>query len=85
MLAKLEELEKVFEGLLFFNESPIHRAQLMAYSTDASVYQERPLAVAIPKGVNGIKQLVSFANKNKVTLIPTWNCSRYLQIFYKNY
>lgn len=70
MLAKLEKLENEFEGLLFFNESPIHRAQLMAYSTDASVYQERPLAVAIPKGVYGIKQLISFASKNKVTLIP---------------
>lgn len=46
ILAKLEKLDKEFEGLLFFNESPIHRAQLMAYSTDASVYQERPLAAA---------------------------------------
>jgi FAD/FMN-containing dehydrogenase/Fe-S oxidoreductase len=70
MLTRLEKLENEFEGLLFFNESPIHRAQLMAYSTDASVYQERPLAVAIPAGVNGIKQLISFASENKVTLIP---------------
>lgn len=70
MLSKLEKLENEFEGLLFFNESPIHCAQLMAYSTDASVYQERPLAVAIPKGVKGIKQLISFAGENRVTLIP---------------
>lgn len=70
MFAALTKLESEFEGLFFYNESPIHRAQLMAYSTDASVYQERPLAVAIPKGVQGIKQLVSFARENKVTLIP---------------
>ena len=70
MFAALAKLESEFEGLFFYNESPIHRAQLMAYSTDASVYQERPLAVAIPKGVEGIKQLVCFAKENKVTLIP---------------
>lgn len=70
MFAALAKLESEFEGLFFFDESPIHRAQLMAYSTDASVYQERPLAVAIPKGVHGIKQLVSFARENKITLIP---------------
>lgn len=70
MLAALEKLEREFEGLFFYDESSIHRAQLMAYSTDASVYQERPLAVAIPTGVKGIKQLISFARENKITLIP---------------
>jgi FAD/FMN-containing dehydrogenase len=43
---------------------------LLAYSTDASVYQEKPLAVAIPKEIEDIKLLIDFANIHKVTLIP---------------
>lgn len=70
IFTELEKLEKKFEGLLFYDESPIHSAQLMAYSTDASVYQERPLAVAIPSNSKSIQQLVSFAKENNTTLIP---------------
>ena len=70
MLQQLKQLEKVFEGLLFYDDSPIHQAQLKIYSTDASVYQEKPLAVAIPKSVADIQQLIKFASANKTTLIP---------------
>ncbi|MGB3005708.1 MAG: FAD-linked oxidase C-terminal domain-containing protein [Chitinophagaceae bacterium] len=66
----LQKLEKEIEGLLFYNNTPIHNAQLMAYSTDASVYQEKPLAVAIPKNTDDIKKLIAFATKHKATLIP---------------
>ncbi|WP_375235795.1 FAD-binding and (Fe-S)-binding domain-containing protein [Winogradskyella sp.] len=40
------------------------------YATDASVYKIIPLAVAIPKSIDDIKQLVVFANDNKISLIP---------------
>lgn len=70
MQEQLAGLEKVFEGLLFYDNSAIHQAQLMAYSTDASVYQEKPLAVAIPVSENAIQQLVEFARKQQTTLIP---------------
>ncbi|MBL7723534.1 MAG: FAD-binding protein [Chitinophagaceae bacterium] len=70
MQEQLAQLDKSFEGLLFFDDSPIHRAQLMAYSTDASVYQEKPLAVAIPANTSDIKKLIKFAKQNKTTLIP---------------
>ncbi len=64
------QLEKELSGLLFFDNSAIHQAQLLAYSTDASVYQEKPVAVAIPSTVADIRQLILFANENKLTLIP---------------
>ena len=41
-----------------------------AYSTDASEYQERPLAVACPKSEGDVRELVRFAAKHRVGLIP---------------
>ncbi|MBL7707662.1 MAG: FAD-binding oxidoreductase, partial [Chitinophagaceae bacterium] len=64
------QLGQKLTGLLFFDNSAIHQAQLLAYSTDASVYQEKPLAVAIPFNTADIQQLIIFANENKLTLIP---------------
>ena len=40
------------------------------YSTDASVYREIPAAVAYPKNKRDIQKLISFARKNKLSLIP---------------
>ena len=63
-------LQKSFAGELFFDNSTSHNAQKILYSTDASVYQEKPLAVAIPKDVSDLKLLIKFANEYGVTLIP---------------
>lgn len=70
MQEQLARLAQSIDGLLFYDNSAIHQAQLIAYSTDASVYQERPLAVAIPVTVNDIRQLVRFASEHRITLIP---------------
>lgn len=70
MQVQLASLAQSLDGLLFYDTSAIHQAQLIAYSTDASVYQERPLAVAIPVSVKDIKQLVQFAAEQRITLIP---------------
>ncbi|QRY60721.1 FAD-binding protein [Sphingobacterium siyangense] len=43
---------------------------LLAYSTDASVYQEKPLAVAIPADIDDIKKLIDFAQQQRITIIP---------------
>jgi len=60
-----------FEGDLYFDESPEHTAQRVLYATDASVYQEMPVAVAIPKSVADIKRLVRFSKQyQSVGLIP---------------
>jgi len=40
------------------------------YATDASVYRELPLAVALPKNIHDIKLLIDFAQENKISLIP---------------
>ena len=40
------------------------------YSTDASVYQERPLAVAIPRNEDDIHKLILFAAEHRTSLIP---------------
>ncbi|HLQ98925.1 MAG TPA: FAD-linked oxidase C-terminal domain-containing protein [Sphingobacterium sp.] len=60
-----------FEGELYFDLSQSrHNALLLAYSTDASVYQELPLAVAIPYSRKGLEKLIRFAQDNKYSLIP---------------
>lgn len=40
------------------------------YATDASVYRKLPVAVAYPKNVDDLKQLITFANTHKIGLIP---------------
>lgn len=59
-----------FEGDLYFDESPGHTAQRILYATDASVYQEMPIAVALPKSVADIKRLLRFAQQYGLSLIP---------------
>ncbi|MFT3903835.1 MAG: FAD-linked oxidase C-terminal domain-containing protein [Niabella sp.] len=63
-------LARDFEGELYYDNSAHHRAQKTVYATDASVYQEMPQAVAVPKNINDIKKLILFANTNHITLIP---------------
>jgi FAD/FMN-containing dehydrogenase/Fe-S oxidoreductase len=46
------------------------RATLAAYSTDASEYQERPLAVALPACDGDVAELVRFAAATGIGLIP---------------
>lgn len=69
------QLRPLFDGELYFDQSPEHTAQRTLYATDASVYQEMPVAVALPKTVEDIKQLIRFAKQhsqpaNPVGLIP---------------
>jgi len=40
------------------------------YSTDASEYQERPLAVALPRTEADVRELVRFAAAHRVPLVP---------------
>ena len=65
-----KQLEAVFSGELYYDNSSLHQAQKMVYATDASVYQEQPLAVALPKNKEDVKALIRFANQNGVSLIP---------------
>lgn len=65
-----ESLLKDFEGELYFRSTTTDEAIRTVYATDASVYQEKPIAVALPKSVQDIRQLINFANTNQLTLIP---------------
>jgi FAD/FMN-containing dehydrogenase/Fe-S oxidoreductase len=69
-LLDFNTLQKEFEGELYFDDSTLHTAQRRVYATDASVYQEMPLAVALPRTVEDIRKLIKFAGAQKVTLIP---------------
>ncbi len=65
MNKKLQQLATSIEGELYFD----HTMRLL-YATDASAYQEMPLAVAIPKSVDDIKKIIAFAHSNNTSLIP---------------
>ena len=66
----LRKLGSDIEGELYFDASSKHQVQLLAYSTDASVYQEKPLAVALPRNTADIIRLINFATVHQTTLIP---------------
>jgi FAD/FMN-containing dehydrogenase/Fe-S oxidoreductase len=65
-----QSLTRYFAGELYFDDSTTHQTIKAVYATDASVYQEMPLAVAIPRNTEDIKHLIIFANKYNLTLIP---------------
>ncbi|HLN53943.1 MAG TPA: FAD-linked oxidase C-terminal domain-containing protein [Lentimicrobium sp.] len=62
---KWEELRKKLKGDLFTGNT-----MRVLYATDASAYRELPLAVARPLDEEDIKELISFAGKMKISLIP---------------
>lgn len=61
----LEKLSGQLEGE-FFTDNMMRQL----YATDASAYQEKPVAVAIPKSVEDLKKLILFAKTNHTALIP---------------
>ncbi len=65
MLAKLNELAQKLEGDFYTDKT-----MRQLYATDASVYQEMPLAVAIPKTEQDLKLLIQFAKQNKTSVVP---------------
>ena len=65
MKEKLKGLAKKLEG-----ELHVDQVMRTIYATDASAYREMPLAVAIPKTTNDLKELIAFAAKERTSLIP---------------
>ena len=62
---ELKELSQHLDGKLYTDDT-----MRQLYATDASAYQEKPLAVAIPASVEDIKKLISFAKTNHTSIIP---------------
>jgi len=65
MQNKLLELKQALDGELLTDES-----SLTIYSTDASLYFDRPLAVAVPKNEKDLEKLIAFASANNIPLTP---------------
>lgn len=61
----LEKLSQELEGEFHFSDM-----MKVIYATDASVYRELPLAVAIPKNKADLTKLINFANTHHTSLIP---------------
>jgi FAD/FMN-containing dehydrogenase/Fe-S oxidoreductase len=62
---QLQQLSESLEGKLLFDA--LHKT---IYSTDASAYRMRPIAVAYPKTNEDIVKLLQFATENKISLTP---------------
>ncbi|HEX4850969.1 MAG TPA: FAD-binding oxidoreductase, partial [Puia sp.] len=65
MKEALQQLGQLLEGEFYTDDTT-----RILYATDASAYREMPQAVAVPKSVEDIKKLISFASKSKTSLIP---------------
>ena len=62
---KFNQLRARLDGEVFTDN-----IRLTMYSTDASDYRERPMAVVYPRHEADIRELVKFATAEKITLIP---------------
>ncbi|TDB64208.1 FAD-binding and (Fe-S)-binding domain-containing protein [Arundinibacter roseus] len=67
---QFNSLRTSLEGELFYDDSARDQAIRRLYATDASVYQELPVAVALPRNNDDLKKLIAFAEKHRITLIP---------------
>ena len=65
-------MKTLLQKLALQLQGELHYDSMMKslYATDASVYRELPLAVALPKNSKDIKILIGFANENEIGLIP---------------
>ncbi|WP_051293168.1 FAD-binding and (Fe-S)-binding domain-containing protein [Olivibacter sitiensis] len=63
-------LSEQLKGELYYDNSSEHKTIKLAYSTDASVYQEMPLAVATPADVEDLQKLIAYSATYGHTLIP---------------
>ncbi len=61
----LARLRRGLEGELLWDETT-----RVCYATDASVYRELPVAVALPRTVDDVRKLLAFARRHGVPLIP---------------
>ena len=64
-MTNLQNLAARLEGELHTDD--LHR---MLYSTDGSIYKQKPLGVALPRNESDLKKIVRFAADHRVPLIP---------------
>jgi FAD/FMN-containing dehydrogenase/Fe-S oxidoreductase len=61
----LEKLSEQLDGEFYTSDT-----MRQLYATDASAYQEKPVAVAIPKTIEDLRKLIVFAKTNHISIIP---------------
>ena len=64
------DIKQQLAGDFYFGDDSLSKTVLMAYATDASVYQEHPTAVAIPKNKEDISLLIKMSQAHQIPLIP---------------
>lgn len=64
------QLKSSLLGEIYFSDSVRDKAIKRIYATDASEYQELPIAVVVPKNTVDIIRVIDFASKHKLSLIP---------------
>ena len=67
---KKSTVPDLLSGISFSGEIHTEDLYLRDYSTDASPYREKPVAVAYPKTAEDIRQLILRGSERKVSLIP---------------
>ena len=60
-----DDLKGFFKGELLFDN--LSRA---LYSTDASIFQVKPLGVAVPRAEEDVQALVTYAAEHDFSLVP---------------
>ncbi|WP_299530156.1 FAD-binding and (Fe-S)-binding domain-containing protein [Ulvibacterium sp.] len=65
MKAIFNRLDKSLKGEVLTDEY-----SLGMYATDASIYQIKPFAVVLPKDAEDVKNAISVAQKNKISILP---------------
>lgn len=65
MIQKLNTLRGKLQGDLYTDT-----ISLVLYSTDASAYKEKPLAVVRPRNGTDVKEVISFARSQGISVIP---------------
>ncbi|MCD4792078.1 MAG: FAD-binding protein [Bacteroidales bacterium] len=66
----IKALKNNIRGDLYFDNT--HR---IIYSTDASAYKEKPVAVAYPKDIEDVKKIISFVNTHTVGVASSYTDS----------
>ncbi|MDZ7876735.1 MAG: FAD-linked oxidase C-terminal domain-containing protein [Saprospiraceae bacterium] len=65
-----ETIQTQLSGQIYYKNTALDQAVRNVYATDASEYQEKPVAVVLPRTIDDIKILIDFATQQKLTLIP---------------
>ena len=65
LMSQLNTLSVLLDGDLLYDE-----VSRLIYATDASAYRQKPLAIALPKHKNDIRNIIIWSRENKIPITP---------------